>query len=297
MKQSLYNSINKSKSQASLAKTTAFTLVELLIVVLVIGILATITIVSYSAISRSTVQESLKADLKSASSQIATHKADNGRYPAYDTDLKFSSGTEAQYYSSLYTYCLTVTSPKFPGMAFRIDQDGEIKDGACVGHTDGIAVVGSVPDTCFVYRNWPSNTTKTQITDYNHTQEGCTSELIIPKMLGGKEVVAIGTGSSSTGYGFREKGLTAVIVPNSATSIGSYAFYGNQLTSVTIPNSVTSIESQAFSGNQLTSVTIPNSVISIGSGAFSYNSSIACSVPTGSSFTTSSTGCSSIVYY
>ncbi len=64
--------------------------------------------------------------------------------------------------------------------------------------------------------------------------------------------------------------VTALVIPNSVTSIGQYVFYGcSGLTSIEIPNSVTSIGQYAFTGcSGLTSVEIPNSVTSIGQKAF-----------------------------
>ena len=115
----------------------------------------------------------------------------------------------------------------------------------------------------------------------------------VPGTIAGLTVTGIGTAA------FQGRGLTAVTIPGTVTSIGAYAFNGNAgLTSVTIPNSVTSIGdyafygcpvltnialgtsvasigTAAFQGCGLTSVTIPNSVTSIGDYAFYGCSSLA----------------------
>jgi len=58
-----------------------FTIVELLVVIVVIGILAAITIVSYTGISSRAITASVQADLSNASTQLKTFYAINGAYP------------------------------------------------------------------------------------------------------------------------------------------------------------------------------------------------------------------------
>lgn len=97
-------------------------------------------------------------------------------------------------------------------------------------------------DTCFAL---DSNTGT--ITDYydnernTATNPTCPRALAIPSTIGSVEVKTIGNFSFST------KQITAITIPNSATSIGDYAFAYNKLASVTVPNSVTSIGDEAFS--------------------------------------------------
>jgi len=59
----------------------AFTIVELLVVIVVIGILASITIVSYTGISGRATAAVLQSDLASASSQLKMYQATYGTYP------------------------------------------------------------------------------------------------------------------------------------------------------------------------------------------------------------------------
>jgi len=60
---------------------SGFTIVELLVVIVVIGILAAITIVSYTGISSKAISASLQSDLSSASKQLKIFQVINGSYP------------------------------------------------------------------------------------------------------------------------------------------------------------------------------------------------------------------------
>lgn len=60
----------------------AFTIVELLVVIVVIGILATVTIVSYTGITNKAILASLSSDLDGASRQLKLFQTINGNYPA-----------------------------------------------------------------------------------------------------------------------------------------------------------------------------------------------------------------------
>jgi uncharacterized protein (TIGR02145 family)/prepilin-type N-terminal cleavage/methylation domain-containing protein len=60
----------------------AFTIVELLVVIVVIGILAAITIVSYTGISSRATTTSLQADLTNAKKQLSLYNVDHGVFPA-----------------------------------------------------------------------------------------------------------------------------------------------------------------------------------------------------------------------
>lgn len=72
------------------AKQTGFTIVELLIVVVVIAILATITIVSYNGIQNRVHDSAVASDLKALGTKIEAWKIDNNnQYPSGGS----SSGT------------------------------------------------------------------------------------------------------------------------------------------------------------------------------------------------------------
>ena len=60
---------------------SAFTIIELLIVIVIIGILVAITAVSYNGITKSAKESALKSELKRISTSLELHKAKNGTYP------------------------------------------------------------------------------------------------------------------------------------------------------------------------------------------------------------------------
>lgn len=62
-------------------KFDAFTIVELLVVIVVIGVLAAISLISYNGITQRAVATSLQADLDNAFKQIKMYQTENNAYP------------------------------------------------------------------------------------------------------------------------------------------------------------------------------------------------------------------------
>lgn len=124
---------NKSKS--------GFTIVELLIVIVVIGILAAITIVSFNGIQQRAAIAQLKTDMKNSSTQLGIDNANTGAYPTSSSaandgkGLPTSSDTVYQYTLAGNVYCLSGTSTKAGSYAFHISSsDNTIAPGVCPGH-------------------------------------------------------------------------------------------------------------------------------------------------------------------
>lgn len=65
-----------------------FTIVELLIAIVVIGILAAISIVAYSGISNNANDTAVKNDLSNVAKKLAMFHAEEGRYPNSHTELR-----------------------------------------------------------------------------------------------------------------------------------------------------------------------------------------------------------------
>lgn len=123
-------------------KTSAFTIVEVLIVIVVIGILATFSLVAYSGIQSQAAAVVLKSDLKSASTQLELDRIIKGTYPATATEANDGKGLPASPDSTYeYTltdgeYCLSATSPRAGMKAYHISSIvGSIEEGVCAGHT------------------------------------------------------------------------------------------------------------------------------------------------------------------
>ena len=73
------NKVNRNKHQSY---SKGFTIVELLVVIIVIGILAAIIVVAYNGIQQQAIAASLKSDLNSASKKLELFKVENGVYPS-----------------------------------------------------------------------------------------------------------------------------------------------------------------------------------------------------------------------
>lgn len=139
-------------------RPSGFTIVELLIVIVVIGILAAITIAAYNGIQDRARAATVMSDLTNASQQLKLDQVDTGSYPATTSaanggnGLKASPGTTYQYTvdnsADPQTFCLTGINGS---QAFYITQSGSAAQGVCAGDTGPVASGGSVTcDTGFI---------------------------------------------------------------------------------------------------------------------------------------------------
>jgi prepilin-type N-terminal cleavage/methylation domain-containing protein len=88
----------------SASSSPAFTIVELLVVIVVIGILAAITIVSYTGVTQRAVSSSLQSDLTNASQQLKLY---NQLYSSYPTAMTGNCPTAP---TADNTYCIKASS-------------------------------------------------------------------------------------------------------------------------------------------------------------------------------------------
>lgn len=99
-------------------KSDGFTVVELLIVIVVIGILATLTIIAYSGVQNQARTAALQSDMEQASKKLEEYKIRNNE--AFPADLAAArtagvpaaaNTTQTYYYNATSkTYCLQTTS-------------------------------------------------------------------------------------------------------------------------------------------------------------------------------------------
>src|SRR5680860_1837865 len=127
-----------------------FTIVELLVTVVVIGIIAALTIVAYNDVQKDAATVVLKTDLENASAQLTSDNIKNGSYPAsvelanYGKGLSQSEGTVFGYYPTASSYCLSATSTRSGNSTFRISStEGSIKSGECPSLTAIAAISGT----------------------------------------------------------------------------------------------------------------------------------------------------------
>lgn len=141
---------------ATIRKQSAFTIVELLIVIVVIGILAAITIIAYNGIQAKATVASLQSDLENGNKQLSVYfttsnisnyptAIDCSSSPAANTICLKSSGTTTYQYSvnnaaNPSTYCLTATSGTTSYYVGTATSGPTI--GACPGHgVGGVAAI------------------------------------------------------------------------------------------------------------------------------------------------------------
>jgi prepilin-type N-terminal cleavage/methylation domain-containing protein len=129
---------------------TGFTIVELLIVIVVIGILAAITIVAYNGIQERARATTVSSALSQAANKLAVYQVDYpDTYPADKTALeaigiKDSTSVTYQYTrtaSTPNTYCITATTGT---TSYKISNTNTTpQQGGCAGHGVG----GTAPIT------------------------------------------------------------------------------------------------------------------------------------------------------
>jgi prepilin-type N-terminal cleavage/methylation domain-containing protein len=118
-----------------------FTIVELLIVIVVIGILAAIIIVAYNGMQQRARTSAVMADLTNSAKKMAIDNVNNGSYALTEAavdggkGLPTSSGTTYQYHSTGSTYCVTGTNGN---VSYKIsDTAAAPSQGGCAGDGQG----------------------------------------------------------------------------------------------------------------------------------------------------------------
>ena len=110
---------NRSKRHNSASRETAFTIVELLIVIVVVGILSALTFVAYNNITGRAAESSLLSSLHSLAKKISSESIVSGVLPADKaaflaaTNLEDTDTTTYQYTLNTHVnpnvFCLTIT--------------------------------------------------------------------------------------------------------------------------------------------------------------------------------------------
>ena len=152
-----------------------FTIIELLLVIVVIAILATLTYVAYTTISSRALSSALQSDLKNASTKLETLKIENGTdtYPLGPTlpsSITSSDGTTLQYASNGQTYCLTATTSKSDTLQYTLSNNNRTpQQGTCSGHADATGAVPPQYLQTITSTNCPTTRTLAVDARDNHT--------------------------------------------------------------------------------------------------------------------------------
>ena len=118
------------------SRFSGFTIVELLIVVVIIGILAAITIVAYNGIQKRAQTAAVSLALNQASKKVQLYQVDNNAYPSTLAAAGVSdSGVTYQYTGASTSYCITGTQG---GTSLYVsDTQSSPTAGGCPGHGQG----------------------------------------------------------------------------------------------------------------------------------------------------------------
>lgn len=179
--------------QKNQIKNIGFTIVELLVVIVIIGILAAITIVSYTGISQKATISSLQSDLTSSSQQLKLFQVDNSSYPNSITDcptpsagnmcLKVSNGNSYSYgvnnTSNPQTFCITTTNGN---LSYMITPQSTPVAGGCPNYNGLVlfldaAVSASYPGTGATWADLSGNNSNGTLSSaiYTNTNGGAIS--------------------------------------------------------------------------------------------------------------------------
>lgn len=111
-----------------------FTIVELLIVIVVIGILAAITIVSYNGIQGRAKDVALRAELRNAVGRVLTQSAAGQTLP---TNAELSTTNTQMNVQNLGDGNFCVTGIASGTTTLSINGSNQLSDGPCDGHSGG----------------------------------------------------------------------------------------------------------------------------------------------------------------
>lgn len=111
-----------------------FTIVELLVIIVVIGILSTVGVIGYGAWRQSIAEKEVVSDLKGVASAMESARNWGEGYPtSLPSSFVPSENVELSYYSGdAKEYCIDGFSKKYPTITYFVKNDQDPQAGNCV---------------------------------------------------------------------------------------------------------------------------------------------------------------------
>ncbi len=118
---------------------SGFTIVELLVIIVIIAILATLSIVGYNNVRTSAIRETLRSDVQEAASQLEKERQKIGSYPANSATVNSgkgliaSAGNNIEYIKiSDKAYCVMVSSDDNAiEPVYQVSGNTKVQNGPC----------------------------------------------------------------------------------------------------------------------------------------------------------------------
>lgn len=132
--------------------TKGFTIVELLVVIVVIGILAAIVVIAFNGIQKKATDSAAQATAKTAGTKMKTTVSDTETYgTSLPSEVRAPAGIGLALATVTDTsqFCINVTSQKYSDILWHIDQTLQLQTGLCTGTIITASIVGdyTAPNT------------------------------------------------------------------------------------------------------------------------------------------------------
>src|SRR5680860_502661 len=205
--------IRISPASTPSTKLTGFTIVELLVAIVIIGILATLTIISYTGIQQKAIVASINSDLDNASRSLKLFQVENNdNYPltndcsstpaANSICLKSSPGNSYTVFetnnSGSRSFCLTVKNST-TNAKYHITQDSAPTLGVCpFGFATTLTATTASPTSIDLV--WDTVTDATSYTLEQATDESFTTDLTTIATQPGTSFTSISLSQGTTYY-------------------------------------------------------------------------------------------------
>jgi len=120
-----------------------FTIVELIIVVVIIGILTALVVVGYNGIQKRAAVNLVKDTLQSAATVMKTAEVETGSYPTlFPSTLKVGENMGLALANGSATFCINGTYSKYNDIAWHVEGGGAIEEGLCTGSVIVASIIG-----------------------------------------------------------------------------------------------------------------------------------------------------------